>query len=136
MDMENPHYDATESRMNETNDDSKNHSNNNDDDDDELLSMFMKQTLQLSDVMVHPLVLLSVADHYHRVARGTRKRVIGILLGQSLPGGTIDITNSFAVPFEEDSKNPVRIVIDCLVCVCVAYVGWCAECRNSIYSDR
>ena len=109
MDMENPHYDATESRMNETNDDSKNHSNNNDDDDDELLSMFMKQTLQLSDVMVHPLVLLSVADHYHRVARGTRKRVIGILLGQSLPGGTIDITNSFAVPFEEDSKNPVRI---------------------------
>ena len=104
MDMENPHYDATESRMNETNDDS-----NNTNDDDELLSMFMKQTLQLSDVMVHPLVLLSVADHYHRVARGTRKRVIGILLGQSLPGGTIDITNSFAVPFEEDSKNPVRI---------------------------
>lgn len=122
MDMENPHYDATESRMNETNDDSKNHSNNNDDDDDELLSMFMKQTLQLSDVMVHPLVLLSVADHYHRVARGTRKRVIGILLGQSLPGGTIDITNSFAVPFEEDSKNPVRIVI--VWCVCVGGICW------------
>lgn len=122
MDMENPHYDATESRMNETNDDNNNH--NNKDDDDELLSMFMKQTLQLSDVMVHPLVLLSVADHYHRVARGTRKRVIGILLGQSLPGGTIDITNSFAVPFEEDSKNPVRI-LECLVgCVCVGGICW------------
>ena len=125
MDMENPHYDATKSRMNETNDDSNNHNNTNDDDDDELVSMFMKQTLQLSDVMVHPLVLLSVADHYHRVARGTRKRVIGILLGQSLPGGTIDITNSFAVPFEEDSKNPVRI-LGCLlgVCVCVGGICW------------
>ena len=122
MDMENPHYDATESRMNETNDDNNNH-NTNDDDDDELVSMFMKQTLQLSDVMVHPLVLLSVADHYHRVARGTRKRVIGILLGQSLPGGTIDITNSFAVPFEEDSKNPVRI-LGMFGCVCVCGICW------------
>ena len=120
MDMENPHYDATESRMNETNDDNNNHNTN---DDDEFVSMFMKQTLQLSDVMVHPLVLLSVADHYHRVARGTRKRVIGILLGQSLPGGTIDITNSFAVPFEEDSKNPVRI-LGMFGCVCVCGICW------------
>jgi hypothetical protein len=80
---------------------------NNNDDEESLLSMLLLQKLQIRDVIVHPLVLLSVADHYHRVARGTRKRVIGILLGQSLSGGTIDITNSFAVPFEEDSKNPV-----------------------------
>ena len=47
------------------------------------------------------------ADHYHRVARGTRKRVVGILLG-SVSKGVVDCTNSFAIPFEEDSRNPVR----------------------------
>lgn len=61
------------------------------------------------DVTVHPLVLLSAADHYHRVARGTRKRVVGILLG-TVSRGRVDATNSFAVPFEEDNKNPVRRV--------------------------
>jgi len=61
----------------------------------------------INDVTVHPLVLLSAADHYHRVARGTRKRVVGVLLGQIIRGNA-DVTNSFAVPFEEDSKNPVR----------------------------
>ena len=63
-------------------------------------------TNEVIDVTVHPLVLLSAADHYHRVARGTRKRVVGILLGQVFKG-RVDATNSFAVPFEEDSKNPV-----------------------------
>ena len=55
---------------------------------------------------VHPLVLLSAADHYHRVARGTRKRAVGVLLG-SVARGRVDATNSFAVPFEEYNKNPV-----------------------------
>ena len=55
------------------------------------------------------LVLLSAADHYHRVARGTRKRVVGVLLGQ-VHKGRVDAMNSFAVPFEEDSRNPVRLV--------------------------
>ena len=62
----------------------------------------------VESVTMHPLVLLSVADHYHRVARGTRKRVVGVLLGQVTKGGQVDCSNSFAVPFEEDSKNPVR----------------------------
>jgi JAB1/Mov34/MPN/PAD-1 ubiquitin protease len=66
----------------------------------------MTRKLQVAEVVIHPLVLLSVADHYHRVARGTRKRVIGILLGQ-VTNGIVDATNSFALPFEEDSKNPV-----------------------------
>ena len=61
----------------------------------------------IESVTMHPLVLLSAADHYHRVARGTRKRVVGILLG-SVIKGEVDCTNSFAVPFEEDSRNPVR----------------------------
>lgn len=63
----------------------------------------------VDSVIIHPLVLLSVADHYHRVARGTRKRVVGVLLGSSFRG-KVDATNSFAVPFEEDAKNPVRIL--------------------------
>ena len=60
----------------------------------------------VDSVVIHPLVLLSVADHYHRVARGTRKRVVGVLLGSCFRG-KVDATNSFAVPFEEDSRNPV-----------------------------
>lgn len=63
----------------------------------------------IDEVVMHPLVLLSAADHYHRVARGTRKRVVGVLLGQVYKG-KVDATNSFAVPFEEDSKNPVCFV--------------------------
>ena len=60
----------------------------------------------IDQVTMHPLVLLSAADHYHRVARGTRKRVVGVLLGM-VSKGVVDCTNSFAVPFEEDSRNPV-----------------------------
>lgn len=66
----------------------------------------VKLTSDVENVTMHPLVLLSAADHYHRVARGTRKRVVGVLLGQ-VAKGSVDVTNSFAVPFEEDSKNPV-----------------------------
>ena len=47
------------------------------------------------EVIVHPLVLLSTVDHYNRVAKDTRKRVVGVLLGTSWRG-RIDITNSFA----------------------------------------
>lgn len=46
-------------------------------------------------VIVHPLVLLSVVDHYYRVAKDTKKRVVGVLLGSSR-GGLLDISNSFA----------------------------------------
>lgn len=45
--------------------------------------------------VVHPLVLLSVVDHYNRVARDTRKRVVGILLGEQSKG-VVQVTNSFA----------------------------------------
>ena len=83
-------------------------------------------------VVVHPLVLLSVVDHYNRVARDTRKRVVGVLLGEA-SRGTVQVTNAFggacaracavvlpasargarlltaalcAVPFEEDERDP------------------------------
>jgi 26S proteasome regulatory subunit N8 len=59
----------------------------------------------IDNVVVHPLVLLSVVDHYNRVAKDTKKRVVGVLLGETAKG-QIDITNSYAVPFEEDPRAP------------------------------
>ena len=53
--------------------------------------------LSSSLVVLHPLVLLSIQDHAARAAKGTRKRVIGILLGQDLgPGRGYNVANSFA----------------------------------------
>lgn len=48
-----------------------------------------------SHVVVHPLVLLSVVDHYRRAAINTKKRVVGVLLG-NWNGQTVNITNSYA----------------------------------------
>lgn len=50
---------------------------------------------QPTKVVLHPLVLLSVVDHYSRVAKDTRKRVVGVLLGE-VSKGVVDVTNSFA----------------------------------------
>ncbi|BGP28210.1 26S proteasome regulatory subunit rnp-8 [Rhodotorula toruloides] len=69
-------------------------------------------TLSTQPCHVHPLVLLSVQDHFHRVAKNTRKRVVGILLGQELGKGGWEVTNSFAVPFEEDEKDPRTWFLD------------------------
>ncbi len=46
-------------------------------------------------VVLHPLVLLSVVDHYNRVAKDTKKRIVGVLLGEAIKG-QVDVTNSFA----------------------------------------
>ncbi|KAM0830493.1 hypothetical protein ACQ4PT_066165 [Festuca glaucescens] len=59
----------------------------------------------LERVVVHPLVLLSIVDHYNCVPRDTRKRVVGVLLGTS-SRGTVDVTNCYAVSFGEDDKDP------------------------------
>ncbi|KAH7278101.1 hypothetical protein KP509_38G024500 [Ceratopteris richardii] len=59
----------------------------------------------IEKVVVHPLVLLSIVDNYNRVAKETRKRVVGVLLG-AVFRGRVDVTNSYAVPFEEDDKDP------------------------------
>ena len=50
-------------------------------------------------VTVAPLVLLSVADHYGRTAKGTRKRVVGVLLGEN-SGNDVRVSNSFAGMFK------------------------------------
>jgi len=58
-----------------------------------------------TNVVVHPLVLLSTVDHFHRVnPKGGKGRVVGVLLGEVWQG-RVDVTNSFAVPFDEDDKS-------------------------------
>jgi len=60
----------------------------------------------LDKVVVHPLVLLSVVDHFSRMGKiGNQKRVVGLLLGSWSSKGVLDIANSFAIPFDEDEKD-------------------------------
>lgn len=42
------------------------------------------------------MVLLSTVDHYNRVAKDTKKRVVGVLLGSKYKG-TVDVTNRFVL---------------------------------------
>lgn len=59
----------------------------------------------IEKVVVHPLVLLSVVDHYSRIDKvSSQRRVVGCLLG-SCRKGILDVSNSFAVPFDEDEKD-------------------------------
>ena len=53
----------------------------------------------LESVVVHPIVLLSVVDHYNRVAKDiANRRVVGVLLG-TISKGVVDITNCYASMF-------------------------------------
>ena len=56
------------------------------------------------NIVVHPIVLLSVVDHYYRLAKETNRRVVGAILGEYVEG-KVDITNCYALPFEEDPKD-------------------------------
>jgi hypothetical protein len=64
-------------------------------------------------VVVHPLVLLSVVDHYYRMGYkdAKDKRVVGVILGES-DKGRVDVVNSFAVPYEEDPRDPGVFYLD------------------------
>lgn len=68
------------------------------------MSTSASQSANVAEVIIHPLVLLSVADHYNR-KNASQNRVVGVLLGNRIRG-RVDISNSFAVPFEEDLNNP------------------------------
>ncbi len=46
-------------------------------------------------VAVHPLVLLSVVDHFKRMSLAPGKRVVGVLLGH-WNGNVVNVTNSYA----------------------------------------
>lgn len=67
-------------------------------------------------VVVHPLVLLSVADHYNRVAKDTKKRVVGILLGETYKG-RIDITNCFAGKLLVSQCCSAAAIVSCADCL-------------------
>merc|ERR1712039_71382 len=60
-------------------------------------------------VVVHPLVLLSGVDHFNRIGNVSRNsRVVGALLGSTkiIDGKRVlDVSNCFAVPFDEDNKD-------------------------------
>ncbi|EDO45776.1 predicted protein [Nematostella vectensis] len=59
----------------------------------------------ITTVVVHPIVLLSVVDHFNRMGKvGSQKRVVGVLLG-SRRKGVLDVANCFAVPFDEDDRD-------------------------------
>ena len=67
---------------------------------------------KISQVNVHPLVLLSIVDHFNRVNMKQRsKRVVGALLGSLLSnsgetnGDKIEVVNCYGIPFEEDPSQ-------------------------------
>lgn len=69
--------------------------------------------LAVSKVVVHPLVLLSVVDHFNRMGKvGHQDRVVGILLGSWKEKGVLDVSNSFAVPFDEDERDKTVWFLD------------------------
>lgn len=61
-------------------------------------------TGEIKEVVVHPVILLSVVDHYFRLAKESSKRVVGVLLGEYV-GDKVEVTNCYALPFEEDTKD-------------------------------
>mgnify|MGYP002477587155 CR=1 FL=1 len=65
--------------------------------------------LSAKSCVVHPLVLLSIQDHFHRVAKNTRKRVVGILLGQDLGPKGYNVANSFAGAPSSPLSRGVRV---------------------------
>lgn len=64
--------------------------------------------IQIKNASVHPLVLLHVVDHFLRAS--ISKRICGVLLGSIQRDGTAEVTNAFAIPFDEDRKTGVFYV--------------------------
>lgn len=55
---------------------------------------------QIAQANVHPLVLLSIVDHFNRVNLKQRnRRVVGALLG-NVVDDVVEVVNSYAIPFE------------------------------------
>lgn len=78
-------------------------------------------------VIVHPLVLLSVVDHFNRMGKtGNQKRVVGVLLGSWKGKGILDVSNSFAGinghPYRYIIRIPSLKVILMAFFVCVFFV--------------
>jgi 26S proteasome regulatory subunit N8 len=65
-------------------------------------------------VSIAPLILLSACDHYIRSAKGTKKRVVGVLLGQNT-GNNVRVTNSFA---GMDVVAIIILIVDGILTLC------------------
>lgn len=65
-----------------------------------------ENALPYTKVVVHPIVMLNVVDHYTRMSKiqSPDKRVVGILLGNVSYDGVVDVLSSYAVPFDEDEN--------------------------------
>jgi len=74
--------------------------------------MQSRKQLPITNAVIHPVVLLGIVDHYNRACKNTRKRAVGILLGTIDRRGHAEVLNSFAVPFEEDERNPTVFFFD------------------------
>lgn len=73
--------------------------------------------LPVSKVTVHPLVLLSVVDHFNRMSKiGNQKRVVGLLLGSMQGKGQLDISNSFAGKYHRFLAVCLQLLIAVLFC--------------------
>lgn len=56
-------------------------------------------------VKLHPIALLSIVDHFERtVGNKKSKRCLGVLLGENNQN-VYDVTNSYAVPFDEEEGS-------------------------------
>lgn len=54
---------------------------------------------------MHPIALLSIVDHHERtVGSKKNKRALGVLLGENIDG-IYEITNSYALPFDESAQK-------------------------------
>lgn len=76
------------------------------------------ENVVVNKVIVHPLVLLSVVDHFNRMGKiGNQKRVVGVLLGCWRQKGVLDVSNSFAgelflykIALDENNCNIVSVL--------------------------
>ena len=69
------------------------------------VKMPTQDPVKISKVVVHPLVLLSVVDHFNRMGKvGNIKRVCGVLLGSNRQG-VLDVSNSFAGQFTKHVRH-------------------------------
>jgi translation initiation factor 3 subunit F len=58
----------------------------------------------VSSVVVHPVALFSILDHYLR-RTDAQERVIGTLLGMRSDSGEVEVKSCFAVPHNETTEQ-------------------------------
>ena len=67
---------------------------------------------KISKEVVHPLVLLSVVDHFNRMGKvGNVKRTVGVLLGSNRQG-ILDVSNSYAGIYKRKKEETQLNKID------------------------